>query len=106
MSGGDNPTHLYKYRSLEGDARERTRRIIADNALWFSAPTDFNDPFDCSPVLSMQAGEAVTRKYLKTLFREAKGMKRIQQRALLSDIRRDPRWRPTSPHFIVDNLPF
>lgn len=101
--GGDDPAHLYKYRSLEGDARERTRKIIADNTLWFSPPADFNDPFDCSPVLSMQASEAVTRGYLKTLIREkAKGMTRVQRRALLSDIRHDPGRRPASPQFIAN----
>ncbi|MEM6484621.1 MAG: DUF2971 domain-containing protein [Pseudomonadota bacterium] len=40
---------LYKYRSIDTEDEEsldRLRQIIVDNTLWFSAPLDFNDPFD------------------------------------------------------------
>ncbi len=34
---------FYKYRPWD----EYSREIISKNELWFSAPIDFNDPFDC-----------------------------------------------------------
>lgn len=40
------PPVLYKYRSLEGVAREHTRRAIVEREVWFSSLTEFNDPFE------------------------------------------------------------
>jgi Protein of unknown function (DUF2971) len=41
------PTHLYKYRSLIGESRDRTRKAIVDTEVYFSCCKQFNDPFDC-----------------------------------------------------------
>lgn len=43
---------LYKYRSLSKstDDYKHTMDIFANIQLWFSAPKDFNDPFDCKLV--------------------------------------------------------
>jgi len=41
------PSRLYKYRSLMGESRDRTRRAIVDTEVYFSRCTQFNDPFDC-----------------------------------------------------------
>ena len=42
------PDRLYKYMSLENERKqEHARVIIDDEAIHFSAPCDFNDPFDC-----------------------------------------------------------
>lgn len=43
---------LYKYRSLSKDSNDYryTMDIFANVQLWFSAPKDFNDPFDCKLV--------------------------------------------------------
>ena len=38
---------LYHYQSF--DKPERLTRIFADSQLYFSAPRDFNDPWDCRP---------------------------------------------------------
>ncbi|HEY5590485.1 MAG TPA: DUF2971 domain-containing protein [Paludibacter sp.] len=40
---GKIPRYLYKYTPLN----DKTKKIITENELWFSTPTDFNDPFDC-----------------------------------------------------------
>lgn len=40
------PEYLYKYRSLNGPSFEFTRKIVQDSTVWFSKPSDFNDPFD------------------------------------------------------------
>jgi hypothetical protein len=38
---------IFKFRSLEGNNYEFTKRIFRNLELWFSAPSAFNDPFDC-----------------------------------------------------------
>ncbi|WP_376093863.1 DUF2971 domain-containing protein [Roseomonas sp. CCTCC AB2023176] len=58
---------------------------------------DFNDPFDCSPTVSLSAPQKVYEDYLGDLFREkVKGLSRRDRRAMLSDIRHDPARRPGS----------
>lgn len=47
----DRPQLLYKYRSLDGDALGRVRASIITKQIWLSRPADFNDPFDCAPVV-------------------------------------------------------
>jgi hypothetical protein len=46
------PRKLFKYRAL--DAEGRTERIIRANELYFSAPSEFNDPFEFRFALSME----------------------------------------------------
>ena len=41
------PAVLYKYRSWN----ENTKKILSDHQLYFSNPDDFNDPYDCKPVV-------------------------------------------------------
>ena len=43
----EDPKVLYRYRHLQGDHREWTRRILTDSVLYFANPLSFNDPFDC-----------------------------------------------------------
>jgi Protein of unknown function (DUF2971) len=38
---------LFKYRSLSGDNRAYTRRIIEQRRIYYASPQQFNDPFDC-----------------------------------------------------------
>ena len=45
---------LYRYRPLSNDLDlERLRQILCDHKVWYSAPNDFNDPFDCRFCVSM-----------------------------------------------------
>lgn len=46
VSDGAFPKTLFKYRQFNN----YTESIFTDNALWFSKPADFNDPFDCKIV--------------------------------------------------------
>jgi hypothetical protein len=42
------PEKLYKYRSLVDElSRQRLRRILVDNRLYFPSRLEFNDPLDC-----------------------------------------------------------
>jgi len=43
-----NPRSYFKYRSLSDSQIEYTKAIFAKRELWYSAPKDFNDPFDCN----------------------------------------------------------
>lgn len=39
---------LFKYRSIaDGEYRERTERLIRRRRIYYAAPKQFNDPFDC-----------------------------------------------------------
>lgn len=58
------PARLYKYFSLEGECRERTRSVIADRKLWFGSVAAFNDPFECPIALSMDAPAETWRDVL------------------------------------------
>ena len=43
---------IYKYRSLSGQyGREALEYALTRNALYWQSPAEFNDPFDCIPVL-------------------------------------------------------
>jgi len=43
----EEPKALYRYRHLQGDHREWTKKIITDSVIYFASPLSFNDPFDC-----------------------------------------------------------
>jgi hypothetical protein len=43
------PGTFYKYRSLSGEGMGFLESLLRNNELYLSAPTNFNDPFDCVP---------------------------------------------------------
>ena len=66
---------LFKYRSLAGKNRDYTSRIIADRHIYYSAPEQFNDPFDCRVSVCMEGTlvprSAERRAYAEKWFWEA-----------------------------------
>jgi len=70
-----DPIYLYKFRSLSNDQEEWVQRIFQHNELWFSAPKDFNDPFDCLPVQSFEASDKVAAIYFDRLLKERTELK-------------------------------
>ena len=85
-----HPDHLYKFRSLDGDNFERTRRILAEDELWFARASTFNDPFDCNPALSLEATGDEYRKWLGGIQRKrTPHLSRLKIRALVGDQIRD-----------------
>lgn len=57
---------LYKYKSLSTPKDlKHAESLICDNEIYFSSPFDFNDPFECRPVFSMEATEEKIKKYIK-----------------------------------------
>jgi len=57
------PPRLYKYASLVGEREEYVRALIVDQALYFSSPTQFNDPFECRFRYSMEASLQQWRRF-------------------------------------------
>lgn len=56
VDAGQLPRLLYKYRSLSDGSKKYTLDIFRKCELYFSAPQNFNDPFDCklSPIIGSQ----------------------------------------------------
>ena len=103
MSGVGDLDHLYKYRSLAGESKDRTCHIISDSAIWFSKPADFNDPFDCFPVVKVPANKTIIIDYMKSLIEQEAPfwVTREQKRTRLRSLLRDPSYRPGTPQFIA-----
>lgn len=55
---------IYKYRSLSGRyGREAVERALTRNELYWQSPVEFNDPFDCAPVLYFGDDDAQREKF-------------------------------------------
>lgn len=66
---------FYKYRSLgdsESEAERRTllkrlKDMIVDQKVYFSKPSQFNDPFDCRPRISLGYSESRYQQWIKNI---------------------------------------
>lgn len=55
---------IYKYRSLSGQyGREAIERALTHNELYWQSPVEFNDPFDCTPVLYLGDNAAQRKEF-------------------------------------------
>lgn len=98
------PECLYKYRSLNGPSFEFTRRIVQDSAVWFSKPSDFNDPFDCAPAVGSECTDAEYRNYVKELVRTQANLKtRSARRAEFARINQAVQ-RSDRPNFLKETF--
>jgi len=78
----EEPRHLYKFRSLAGDSKDRLVKIFTNQELYFPHPSEFNDPFDCLPSFTYKASDAETKAYLRRLVRDKEpGLSRNERRA-------------------------
>lgn len=50
------PKSLYRYRSMAGEQRGFVKDILANSRFYWSAPADFNDPFDFAPLVEIPTG--------------------------------------------------
>lgn len=85
----EGPKVLYRYRHLQGEYREWTKRILTDSVLHFARPSAFNDPFDCKvhfrPSVSR---EELKRKHVDLVRRYMPELNRAQLRAkVASDLK-------------------
>ena len=84
------PRYLYKYRSLAGDSKEFTRDLIINQNLYFPAPADLNDPFECKPNLETLATIDQQKRYAAGLVnRTQAGKPRAERKRLIKGIRAD-----------------
>lgn len=57
---------IYKYRSLSGEyGRDAIERALTQNQLYWQSPAEFNDPFDCIPVLYFGDNEADRQNFMR-----------------------------------------
>jgi len=56
------PSYLYKYRPVNC----YLERLIVHDEIYFSRPSELNDPYDCNLFVSAVGSDAVRRKYLET----------------------------------------
>src|SRR5438067_2036584 len=54
------PSKLYKYRLID----DFTKDIILNHRVYFCAPADFNDPFDCKMPLDFAASDTELRSWV------------------------------------------
>jgi hypothetical protein len=66
----DQPRHLYRYLSLADATRiDWARRLIVDQQLYLSRPSQLNDPFDCQIRFSFAAKKDEARRYWRRFIR-------------------------------------
>lgn len=94
--------HFFKYRSLDGDAKKRTRQTIMDSAIWFSKPGDFNDLFDCSPSYSIEGPTSAFKEYMKRVARKERPLLNRQElRSHLAEVSKNQLLYCKSPAFLT-----
>ena len=80
------PTVLYRYRSFAGRGSADLERMIVHRELYFSAPLQCNDPFDCRPVFEIQGTNGEAAAYCKRIVRKhMPHLNRAQLRAEVKD---------------------
>lgn len=88
MSESADIEYLYKYRSLSGRSAEFVERLLLHNELYFPRPLEFNDPFDCYPVASLDATRDELAVYLDDQYkRRMPHLSRAERRRSVSDIK-------------------
>lgn len=75
MAWAEGVDVLYKFKSLAGDSRSYTLDIIENSRVYFSSPTQFNDPFDCAPRIDF-AGDISDPRFLERLKQDEECMAR------------------------------
>src|SRR5436190_23153922 len=55
------PGKLYKYRGID----DRTRDIIVNHRIYFCAPAQFNDPFDCKMPLDFTSTDTEFEQWVR-----------------------------------------
>jgi hypothetical protein len=99
VQSGEFPRYLYKYRPLYHSAEplkmiDNTTSIITEAQLWHSAPTSFNDPFDCQIALDQRHSDAIVRSMAKlyaTAYYDGQAQRKVRRKGLMN-LRRNTRF--------------
>lgn len=59
----NQPSRLYKYRSLAGTAADFCEAIVVRSEVYFAKPDELNDPFDCRPHNTLESSTAERRAF-------------------------------------------
>ncbi|WP_191555269.1 DUF2971 domain-containing protein [Brevundimonas aurantiaca] len=59
----NQPSRLYKYRSLAGTAADFCEAIVVRSEVYFAKPDELNDPFDCRPHNTLESSAAERRAF-------------------------------------------
>ena len=87
----ENPIVLYKYWNVTGKGIDYFEQMLATGSIMFSAPSNFNDPFDCAVQYDIRnSRDEVVGKYVRDLV--TKGM---EEREAISLAEKEV---PTSQH--------
>jgi len=89
-TAGKIPRHLYKYKSLAGPAGAHTRDLVVNQNLYFPAPADLNDPFECKPHLATVATPEQQRRYMIQLVKRISPEKsRVERKQIVNALAAD-----------------
>ena len=85
------PKHVYKYKSLAGKSKDHVRDLVVNQRLYFPAPSDLNDPFECRPNLTTSATADQQRRYIDGLVKRMNPeASRPVRRRIAQEVRSDP----------------
>lgn len=59
------PDLLFRFRSLNGESKKYVKKSVIDSELYFAAPADLNDPYDCQIALDTSGTDLEWRTHLK-----------------------------------------
>lgn len=94
-----NIKYLYKYRSLYGIQKEYAKKTITDNEIYFPAPIEFNDPFDCRPNFSFIGSHLEKKEFFKKVCTSmAPKLEKIQQNILVNNFLKN--WEKNYPSLV------
>lgn len=84
---------LYKYRHLEGEHRDWTKRIITDSVVYLSSAKSFNDPFDSRVRFRLRANEQKIKKYFDSVLKRrepslSRGHRRIEVQKMINRVKK------------------
>ena len=85
QSAGESPAYFYKYKHIDGDHPDYSRRIFTHNELYFSKVDAFNDPFDCRYRYELNGSEADLAEYYDKVQRRLYPSRNEQERHLETD---------------------
>lgn len=68
------PAYLYRYISMDGGKAEWAADLLVQNRLYLSSPLEFNDPFDCLPVITVPSEEEVLSGVLDRMRSRVEGL--------------------------------
>jgi hypothetical protein len=92
VTAARHPDRLYKYMSMSGDGRLRAERLLCHREIWFAAPGQLNDPYDCRPLLSFESTGAERDAWLERTQAPGDGDRAARRTRLEADLA-DEAWR-------------